>query len=68
MLLQYFFYPLSFRDMEIVRPPVSGQLRIAPAMKLFIVFEEKGTARIPTKEQSKVFILLIVYKYMNIYV
>jgi len=41
--------------MEIVRPPESGQLRIAPAMKLFIVFEEKGTARIPTKEQSKVF-------------
>ncbi len=61
MLLQYFFYPLSFRDMEIVRPPVSGQLRIAPAMKLFIVFEEKGTARIPTKEQSKVLFIFFIF-------
>ncbi|ORX84220.1 hypothetical protein BCR32DRAFT_266435 [Anaeromyces robustus] len=52
-LLQYFFYPLSFRDMEIVRPPISGQLRVAPAMKLFIVFEEKTTFRVPTKEPSK---------------
>jgi len=41
--------------MEIVRPPVSGQLRVAPALKLFIVFQEKSTFRVPTRDASKVF-------------
>jgi len=46
--------------MEIIRPPTSGQLRVAPAMKLFIIFEEKGSARVPTKEHTKVLFLYFI--------
>ncbi|TPX65020.1 hypothetical protein SpCBS45565_g05450 [Spizellomyces sp. 'palustris'] len=52
-IMQSFFFPYPYRNLEKTKCLVPGETRIFVAMKVLIKFEGETTLRIPFREQSK---------------